>query len=49
VDLRSLAMVLIGLIPLGIWLYKKYKNRPKQEEVVYKSPTCYIIIAIIRK
>jgi hypothetical protein len=33
-----LVLVLIGLIVLGIWFYKKYKNRPKQEEVVYKSP-----------
>lgn len=32
------ALVFIGLIVLGIWFFNKYKNRPKQEEIVYKSP-----------
>ena len=31
-------LVIIALILLGIWLFKKYKNRPKQEEILYKSP-----------
>nr|WP_294934208.1 hypothetical protein [uncultured Flavobacterium sp.] len=31
-------VVLAGLGFLGYWLYKKYKNRPKQEEIVYASP-----------
>ena len=31
-------LLVTALIILGIWLYKKYKNRPKQQEIVYKSP-----------
>lgn len=31
-------LVLIALIFLGIYLYKKYKNRPKKEELIFKSP-----------
>lgn len=31
-------VVLGGLGFLGYWLYKKYKNRPKEEEVIYASP-----------
>lgn len=31
-------VVLGGLGFLGYWLYKKYKNRPKAEEVIYASP-----------
>ena len=34
----SVGLLVIALIILGIWLYKKYKNRPKQQEIVYKSP-----------
>lgn len=30
--------VLIGAAVLGMWLYKKYKNRPTKEEIVYASP-----------
>lgn len=31
-------IIVAGLIYLGYWLYKKYKNRPKKEEIIYASP-----------
>ncbi len=31
-------VVLGGLGFLGYWLYKKYKNRPNEEEIIYASP-----------
>lgn len=31
-------VLLAGLIFLGYWLYKKYKNRPVTEEAVYATP-----------
>lgn len=31
-------IVLGGLGFLGYWLYKKYQNRPKEEEIIYASP-----------
>ncbi len=31
-------LVLLAFLVVGFLLYRKYKNRPKQEEIVYKSP-----------
>ncbi|WP_313805439.1 hypothetical protein [Flavobacterium sp.] len=34
-----LALVIIAALGiLGYWLYKRYKNKPKEEEIVYASP-----------
>ena len=31
-------LLIAGFVALGFWFYKKQKNKPKVEEIVYKSP-----------